>query len=193
MLKLILSATLAVIGMTTGLFAVSSVSSFVEGAIVKAHSSEAAPVLSGAQGTKAQLQDPTFSDYLVAVSKFRLKKVDLTSHPQAGMFRTRLRYKIGESPNFAGRFIVTFWGCGTSCQMGAIIDVPTGKVYFPDELSVLENVGFGDDPYKTDVEYRRDSELFIIKGVAGNSDEPGTTWLRWEGDRFEKVAFVKAA
>ena len=45
-------------------------------------------------------------------------------------FRTRLKeaHKDGEI-NFAGNYIVTTWGCGTSCVSGSMIDKRTGKVY----------------------------------------------------------------
>ena len=45
-------------------------------------------------------------------------------------FRTRLKaaHKDGEI-NFAGNYIVTTWGCGTSCVSGAMIDKRSGKVY----------------------------------------------------------------
>ena len=58
------------------------------------------------------------------------KPVDLKSHRRARRFRTRLREAAKERPNFAGRFIVTAWGCGTSCQMIAMIDASNGKVHF---------------------------------------------------------------
>ncbi|MFD1134006.1 hypothetical protein [Psychrobacter sanguinis] len=45
-------------------------------------------------------------------------------------FRTRLKAAHKDSEiNFAGNYIVTTWGCGTSCVSGAMIDKRTGKVY----------------------------------------------------------------
>lgn len=45
------------------------------------------------------------------------------------MFRTRISNagKLGY-PNFANHYIVETWGCGTSCQLGAIINALTGQV-----------------------------------------------------------------
>ena len=31
--------------------------------------------------------------------------------------------------NFAGHYCFVYWGCGSDCQHGAIVDVKTGKVY----------------------------------------------------------------
>jgi len=44
-------------------------------------------------------------------------------------YRTRLREAIASGkPEFAGRYIVTRWGCGTGgCNVGAVIDASTGR------------------------------------------------------------------
>lgn len=48
-------------------------------------------------------------------------------------FRTRIRegaasYLSDEFTHYAGHYALVTWGCGTSCQSGAIVDVFTGKV-----------------------------------------------------------------
>src|SRR4029453_14494804 len=52
------------------------------------------------------------------------------STQEARSFRTRLREAAKERPNFAGQYILTTWGCGTSCVMGAVIDAQSGRVTF---------------------------------------------------------------
>jgi hypothetical protein len=47
------------------------------------------------------------------------------------MFRTRLTDAAKESPNFAGHYRFTIWGCGSECISGAIIHLETGKVFSP--------------------------------------------------------------
>ena len=44
-------------------------------------------------------------------------------------FRTRLREAARGKANFAGHYVLTVWGCGATCLMGAAIDAKTGKVY----------------------------------------------------------------
>lgn len=83
---------------------------------------------------------PSFSKYAVKVERIRNIKVDLTSHKQARLFRTNLRNAARDGVNFAGRYVLAGWGCGTNCSEWAIIDGRNGKVYFPDELT---GVGFG--------------------------------------------------
>lgn len=46
-------------------------------------------------------------------------------------FKTRLQWAAKHlKPNFAGHYILTTWGCGAECLMGAVIDAKTGKVYW---------------------------------------------------------------
>ena len=47
-------------------------------------------------------------------------------------YRTRIRNGIKEGPNFAGRYKVIQFGCGTGCTVVIVADVSTGRVYsFP--------------------------------------------------------------
>jgi len=77
---------------------------------------------------------PAFDDSPVLQSDAILSSVDLSSHPDALNFRTRLEYSLNEPVNFAGHYILTSWGCGTMCQMIALIDVLTGDVFFPPDF-----------------------------------------------------------
>jgi len=54
--------------------------------------------------------------------------VDLSSHPDARLYRTKLQEGAALGPNFAGRYSLVSWGCGTECQMIGIVDLPTGEV-----------------------------------------------------------------
>lgn len=54
--------------------------------------------------------------------------VDLMSFPGAREFRTALSKAQVRGPNFAGRYVVSSWGCGTSCQQYAITDAASGRI-----------------------------------------------------------------
>jgi len=43
-------------------------------------------------------------------------------------FITRITEAAKQEPNFAGRYSLTSWGCGTSCQSGAVVNLVTGEV-----------------------------------------------------------------
>ncbi len=73
---------------------------------------------------------PTFSNYNVTVEKATVQKINFASHRKAKQFRTNLKEALAEGKiNFAGKFIITEWGCGSGCTQAAIIDAQTGKVF----------------------------------------------------------------
>ena len=109
-LKLALSAALAVCGCA---------------------SAQASVARSQARKARAERPAPRFEDYPVreiysgAVARVRL------DGRRARMFRTRLREDSRGGPNFAGRYAVVIWGCGTGCAQMGVVDCVTGRVYFP--------------------------------------------------------------
>lgn len=114
--------------------------------------------------------------------KGRSAPVDLRSHKDAPMFRTRLRAAAKKRPNFAGQVIVTNWGCGASCQIIALIDARTGKVSFAGSASA----GY---------EHRLTSRLLIINPPETIAELYGNnppSWLKtsyylWKGGRLVKL------
>ena len=88
--------------------------------------------MSRPQGTSISQKEnsPRFDDFPV-VEEFHGKpaRVDLSSHPKARTFRTRLRDGARKGPNFAGHYALVGWGCGNECGGSLIVDLRTGKVY----------------------------------------------------------------
>lgn len=94
-------------------------------------------------------------------------------------FRTRIREAYEGQPNFAGYYIVVQWGCGTECQMGAIINLKTGKVT--------------EIPHSTlGIDYRADSRLFMVNPFWDEYrvnpewyvSDPTTYYYHWNGQEF---------
>lgn len=136
---------------------------------------------------RAESADAPFAKY-PATTVFRGKPVavDLSSHKEARTFRTRLREAVKEAKgaNFAGHMIVATWGCGTSCQMIALIDARNGKVYF------------APDPANLGVDFRRDSRLLVVNPPANiretYKDQRAPEWAKtemyvWERGRLTKL------
>jgi hypothetical protein len=74
---------------------------------------------------------PRFEDYPVRqIYRGRVAPPRIDSG-RARQFRTRLREDSREGPNFAGRYTVVHWGCGTGCAQVAVVDARTGRVYWP--------------------------------------------------------------
>lgn len=132
---------------------------------------------------------PQFKDYPVKTI-YRGKNARLLLTSDARTFKTRLREALKGAPNFAGHFIVTSWGCGTGCQVGAIIDARTGKVFwFPFPIGQTSDVDEGFRP----VEFRLDSKLIIFSGVRVDKDdeEEGARFYKFENGRFIFLKFIR--
>jgi hypothetical protein len=83
------------------------------------------------------------------------------------LFRTRLLEAAKESPNFAGHYRLTTWGCGSECISGAIVDLATGEIIAPPlannstasmHCSVCQSAYEG-----SGVEVRLNSRLMIVR------------------------------
>src|SRR5258705_5311783 len=119
-----------------------------------------------AQGSKL----PKFTSYPAKVEKAKATKIDFRHSPGAGTFRTRLRDALAEGVDFAGHYKIAGWGCGTGCISGAVIDMRTGRVYFPEELYAL-SVGYFSGDYESEpLKYKANSRLLIISGIPGSAD-----------------------
>ncbi len=79
----------------------------------------------------AQSSPPRFEDYPAPSDwKGPAAALKLANRWQRA-FRTRLREASNESPNFAGHYRWTVWGCGSNCMSGAVVDLATGHVIAP--------------------------------------------------------------
>lgn len=47
---------------------------------------------------------------------------------QVANFKTEIMDTVAKGPNFAGKYAVAQWGCGTGCQGHAVINVESGKI-----------------------------------------------------------------
>lgn len=146
--------------------------------------------------TNLSAQTPTFAKYSAKVQNATAKSVNLKSHKDARMFRTNLRGSLKEGVNFAGSFIVSSWGCGTSCLQTAIIDGKTGNVFFP---KILQGTSFGfgelSEKYES-IEFKKNSRLLIINGYIAPENENsqskyGIWYYEWTGKNLKLIKFVK--
>lgn len=71
-----------------------------------------------------------YEEYGVDTFSGKWASVNFSSNITARRFRSAIKRAIFSSGvNFAGHYNLARWGCGTSCQMGAITDLKTGRVY----------------------------------------------------------------
>lgn len=131
----------------------------------------------------AQSTLPHFKDYAVTeiykgpTARLVLARDDMT-------FKARLRWAAkNEKPNFAGHYILTSWGCGAECLMGAIIDAKTGKVYWWN-FSICCWGTDVDDKFNP-IEFRPDSKLIVFSGLRNEKDgDDGAHFYSFENRRF---------
>ena len=106
--------------------------------------------------------------------------------PDARNYRTAIRHAAARGPQFDGHYAVASWGCGTSCQFHAIIDVKSGAVYMTNLQTAL------------DVEYHLDSRLFIKNRpevarhwcMPGSAIEPTSWYYEWTGSQLRLIDSV---
>lgn len=102
--------------------------------------------------------DSFFESNKVSVYEGKLVAPDFTSNEEARMFKTRITEGCNEGINFAGHFTLIYWGCGTSCQYGVVVNRKTGEII---------------DGYQSSLgsEFKKESKSIIINSdiIEGNS------------------------
>jgi hypothetical protein len=138
----------------------------------------------------AQSKLPHFNDYPVGeiykgpTAPLILTRDDLT-------FKTRLRWAAkNKKPNFAGHYILTSWGCGAECVMGAVIDAKTGKVYWWN-FSICCWGTDVDDKFNP-IDFRPDSRLIVFSGLRNEKDgDDGAHFYRFDDNgRFVHILSI---
>jgi hypothetical protein len=123
-----------------------------------AHSSGPRAHAQTRSAARAETPAPRFEDYPArGVYRGRPAPVRLDSK-MARMFRTRLREGSRSGPNFAGRYTVVIWGCGSGCAQMGVVDARTGRVYFPP----LEYMDIPDMEDVATRGFRLDSRLLVL-------------------------------
>jgi hypothetical protein len=147
----------------------------------------------------ASAQTLTYSKYPAKLEKVTTQEISLKSHKEARIYRTNLKKALSNGKvNFAGKYILTYWGCGSGCAQGAIIDGQTGNVFFPVEMQGIYagGVELGDHDM---LEYKNNSNLLIIHGYAGGGFNPeketqqGIYYYLWTGTNFKLLKFIKVS
>jgi hypothetical protein len=141
---------------------------------------------------------PRFEDYPAKLYTGRNAAPDLKSDPKSRLYRTRLKEWARERPNFAGRFILATWGCGTDCTQIAIIDAKTGRIFHPPGVAFNSAVNVHDALFQPGksiwhgsgaIWYRPDSKLLVLIGEPEDRDR-GISYFLWEKDRLVKLRFI---
>lgn len=131
---------------------------------------------------------PEFGDFAVTAGAiFRgTPAVPRLRTPGQRRYRTMIRQAAAKGPNFAGRYRIAEWGCGTACEQMAIIDTQYGDVFdgpFGILPEAIVDLGPSVERDKTGLFYRLNSSLFIVAGCPGRK-KCGSYYYRWTGTQF---------
>lgn len=136
-------------------------------------------------GIKTAGNMPRFEEYSAKVYSGSPRPPDLSSHPDARHYRTRLRNAAAGDVNFAGEYVLTTWGCGTTCLMGAVINAKSGAVHFlPGSICCWFNLGDDINP----IDYRLDSNLIVFTGYLNEEETMTTHYFEFRNDEFRLLS-----
>lgn len=139
---------------------------------------------------------PDFKDYAAPAYRGRAAAPRLTT-PLARGYRTRLREGARRAVNFAGRYKLHTWSCGTGCLQTAFIDAKTGEVFFPPELNGFIACYYGAEPVESleeALQFRKGSRLVVMSGYPNSErgkPEPkkGLYYYEWTGAGLKLVRY----
>ncbi len=127
---------------------------------------------------------PRFEDY-PAAKGFSVKPVAaVIAGEQARYYRTRIRRRAKDGPNFGGHYTVVTWGCGSGCLRFAVVDARTGRVYFNPKATNVSTVPHQDED---SLQFRLDSRLLVVSGVVFGLKHEQTEakfYFEWRNHRF---------
>jgi hypothetical protein len=138
---------------------------------------------------------PQFNDYAVDAI-YKGDNHPLVMDQFTRLYRTRLRWAINtQQPTFAGRYIVTGWGCGSiGCNTGAIIDAKTGKAY-PLPVAIMSvfplKRGYENELGQEHL-YRLDSRLMIFAGDLDTQQTDGRDIVEFYEFKEGEFKFITA-
>jgi hypothetical protein len=101
---------------------------------------------------------------------------------QDRQFQHQLQRAAQMRPNFAGYYVLTIFGCGTSCVMGGALDARSGQVTWLPFTVCCGNYE-GTEP----VEFRPDSALLVVHGMRNESGD-GTYYYLHAAGGFTLIA-----
>jgi hypothetical protein len=156
-----------------------------------------------------QARTPRFEDYPATEMFTGTPAEPIFSTPEQRHYRTQIRNGVStgagvwngswrhpietKGPNFAGRYFVIRWGCGSECVMMATVDAKTGNVYEPP----LSRNGSLDVPLDNlsdmEVDFRPGSSLLVLRNACrdfAKRNSCGVYYFNWIENHFALLKFI---
>lgn len=144
---------------------------------------------------------PRFTDFRTEVHTGPLSTVDYKSLPTAKKWSTTISRQYASGINFAGKYSIASWGCGTGCLQSVIIDGQSGRIFRPKEISMvisrptqLTDVGMkkldlNDDGH---IHFQKNSSLLIVVGKLGEfAKKVGIYHFYWNGNNLQLLKKIE--
>jgi len=135
-------------------------------------------------------EPPTFDQYQVnELFDKTPAPIDVKGHPRAKRYKEALSASASQGPNFAGHYRIVTWGCGTACLELAIVDLETGRVFFPGNLkrNYYQGVRDGTEPFS----FRKNSALLVAAGSPNHRERLGLHYFLWKSDELVDIHEVR--
>jgi hypothetical protein len=135
-------------------------------------------------GSSPAHAEPRFDDYPAQGYSGNVRAPDLSSHPDARTYRTRLRNAAKGGVNFSGDHVLATWGCGGQCLMGAVINARSGFVQFlPGTICCWFEAGEDINP----IDFERGSDLLILTGLVDEEEPLARHYYDFSGREFRLI------
>jgi hypothetical protein len=114
-------------------------------------------------------------------------------------YRTSIRDAASQGPDFAAKYKIAQWGCGSGCIGIAIIDEQSGAVYDgPFHVVAFTPASYPDQPDKSafddPIQYKLQSRLFVVHGcLEDNLAACASYYYEWTGTAFRLLKKIPAA
>lgn len=106
-------------------------------------------------------------------------------------FSQSVKDEIKDGPDFAGRFAILVWSCGSACQNATIADVQTARTHETPFVGIVGCQAFGD---VDTLQRKADSSLLVAQGSLEMAyghlfDEGpcGTFWFLWRAHQLHLI------
>lgn len=101
--------------------------------------------------------------------------------------KTQIEDGMTARPNFAGRYVITTWSCGTSCLQFAIVNAETGAVYLP-PFYVASGMNVGQEKLRDELplQFKPDSRLLVVVGSRNENGE-GVYFYKWDNEKLTLI------
>ena len=130
-----------------------------------------------------ELLAPKFSEYLSDIYDGPRAKVNLLTDFDKN-FRTRIRNTQSQPINFAGEYILSTWGCGTSCLMGVAVSARTGQVVeLPGSVCCWKGAG-------ERTIFKKNSRLLVLAGLINENGQHGAHFYELKNNEFIHIKTI---